>query len=182
MNRHESLRATSRVVRASALYDLFVTLPFATPWTAGWLLEHLRQLHLQLGLPGATPPAFEPLHLFFVSLFGTIVTLWAVLRVWRPEPLFGAVDTAGRAAFSLWMAQALWMGQTYLLVGMLVLELAWFFVQGGAILWWRNQNPQADGGGRLRHGGRVSRAGLPGRHAGPWRAEDTSCAEGQARP
>lgn len=140
MNRHESLRVTSRVVRASALYDLFVTLPFATPWTAGWLLDHLRQLHLQFSLPGAVPPEFDPLHLFFVSLFGTIVTLWAVLRVWRPEPLFGAVDTAGRAAFSLWMAQALWMGQTYLLAGMLVLELAWFFVQGGAILWWRNQN------------------------------------------
>ena len=129
-----------RLARASAAYDVIQILPFATPWTAGWLIDHLRQLHFQLGLPGAAPPAFEPLHLFFVSLFGTIVTLWAVLRVWRPEPQFGAVDTAGSAAFSLWMAQALGMGQTYLLVVMLALELAWFFVQGGAILWWRNQN------------------------------------------
>ncbi len=140
MNRHESLRAASRVVRASALYDFFVTVPFATPWTASWLIEHLHQLHQQLGLSGAEPPAFEPLHLFFVSLAGTIVTLWALLRLWRPEPLFGAVDTGGRAAFSLWMAWGLWQGQTGLLAVMLVLELAWFFVQGGAMLWWRNQN------------------------------------------
>jgi hypothetical protein len=140
MNRTDSLRVASRVVRASALYDLIVTLPFATPWTAGPLLQFLGQLHHRLGLPGAAPPEMGPLHLFFVSLFGTIVTLWAVLRVWRPEPRFGAVDSAGRAAFSLWMAWGLWMGQTSLLAVMLVLELAWFFVQGGAMLWWRNQS------------------------------------------
>lgn len=143
MNRPEALRVTSRVVRASALYDLVVTLPFATPFTAGWLLEQLHQLHVWLGLSGATPPHFEPMHLLFVSLMGTIVTLWAVLRIWRPEPLFGAVDTAGRAFFSLWMAWALWMGQSSLLAVMLALELTWFFVQGGAILRWRNHHEHA---------------------------------------
>ncbi|NMO23510.1 hypothetical protein HPC49_53390 [Pyxidicoccus fallax] len=143
MNPNEKLRVTTRVVRASALYDLFVTLPFATPWTAGLLLDHLRQLHVHLGLPGAMPPDFDPLHLFFVSLFGTIVSLWAAIRIWRPEPAFGAADTVGRAAFSLWMAQALWMGQTYILVPMLVLELGWFFVQGGAILWWSHRHEHA---------------------------------------
>ena len=61
MNRDNRLRVTTRVVLASALYDLFVTLPFATPWTAGWLLDHLRQLHVQFGLPGAVPPDFGPL-------------------------------------------------------------------------------------------------------------------------
>lgn len=143
MNRHDTLRTTSRVVRASALYDFFVTVLFATPFTAGWLLEQLHQLHGRLGLSGATPPDFGPMHLLFVSLMGTIVTLWALLRIWRPEPLFGAVDTAGRAFFSLWMAWALWKGQSSLLAVMLTLELTWFFVQGGAILWWRNHHEPA---------------------------------------
>lgn len=143
MNRNEALRVTSRIVWASALYDFLVTLPFATPFTAGWLLQRLNQLHVWLGLPGATMPGFEPMHLFFVSLFGTIVTLWAALRLWRPEPLFGAVDSAGRAFFSLWMAWALWNGQSSVLAVFLVLELAWFFVQGGAVLWWRNHAGQA---------------------------------------
>ena len=143
MNRPDSLDGTARVVRASALYDLFVTLPFATPWTASLVVEGLHRLHGQLGLAGAAPPAFDPLHLLFVSLFGTIVTLWAALRVWRPEPAFGAVDTAGRAAFSLWMAHALWLGQSRLLVAFLVLELGWFFVQGGAILRWRKHHEHA---------------------------------------
>ncbi|MFP2924117.1 hypothetical protein ACLESO_02650 [Pyxidicoccus sp. 3LG] len=130
-------------MRASALYDLFVTLPFATPWTAGLVVEGLHRLHGLFGLAGEAPPAFDSLHLLFVSLFGTIVTLWAALRVWRPEPVFGAVDTAGRAAFSLWMAHALLLGQSSLLVAFLVLELGWFFVQGGAILRWRNHHEHA---------------------------------------
>jgi hypothetical protein len=45
MNRPEALRVTSRVVRASALYDFFVTVTFATPFTAGWLLGQLHGLH-----------------------------------------------------------------------------------------------------------------------------------------
>lgn len=141
MNRHES--RASRVVWASALYDLIVTLPFATPWTAEGVLHSLRQLHLSLGLAGEVPPAFGSLHLLFVSLFGTIVSLWAVMRLLRPERLLGAVDTAGRALFSLWMAHALWLGQTGLLAGFLALELAWFFVQGGAILRWRTPHEHA---------------------------------------
>ena len=37
------------------------------------------------------------MHLFFVSLMGTIVTVWSLLRLWRPEPVLGAMDTLGRA-------------------------------------------------------------------------------------
>ncbi|QSQ18891.1 hypothetical protein JY651_26410 [Pyxidicoccus parkwayensis] len=140
MNRNDTLRITSRIVWASALYDLLVTIPFATPFTASWLLQRMNQLHVWLGMPGAAMPDFAPMHLFFVSLMGSIVTLWALLRLGRPEPLFGAVDTAGRALFSLWMAWALWNGQSSVLAVFLVLELTWFFVQGGAILWWRNHH------------------------------------------
>ncbi|NVJ13650.1 hypothetical protein [Myxococcus sp. AM010] len=140
MNRNEP----TRIIQASALYDLVVTAPFATPWTAGWLLEKLHHLHVVLALPGAAPPEFGPMHLFFVSLMGTIVTVWSVLRLWKPEPSLGAADTVGRAGFSLWMAVAFASGQTGILAIMLALELTWFFVQGSAILqWWRRHHAHA---------------------------------------
>jgi hypothetical protein len=95
MDRHETPRRASRIVWASAQYDLIVTLPFTTPWTAEGVLHTLRQLHVGLGLGGELPPAFGPLHLLFVSLFGTIVSLWAVLRLLRPERLLGALASLG---------------------------------------------------------------------------------------
>ncbi|WP_375755572.1 hypothetical protein [Corallococcus exercitus] len=123
-----------RVVFASALYDFVVTVPFATPWTAELVLSNLQALHQALGPGGEPLPAFTPTHLFFVALFGSIVTLWSVVRLVHPTAFNGAIDTAGRALFSSWMAWALTQGATRMLVGFLVLELAWMFAQGGAIL------------------------------------------------
>ncbi|MBN8230215.1 hypothetical protein JYK02_22135 [Corallococcus macrosporus] len=123
-----------RVVFASALYDFVVTVPFATPWTAQAVLSNLQSVHQALGMGGDPLPAFSSTHLFFVALFGTIVTLWSVVRLFHPTAFNGAIDTAGRALFSTWMAWALTQGATRVLVGFLVLELAWMFAQGGAIL------------------------------------------------
>ena len=137
-----------RVVLASALYDLVVTVPFATPWTAAVALAGVQQLHHALSLGGDPLPAFTPTHLFFVTLFGTIVTLWSVVRILRPTAFHGAADTVGRALFSTWMMVALAQGATQALVGFLVLELAWMFAQGGAILGarrWRGGIPSTVG-------------------------------------
>ncbi|NNB99185.1 hypothetical protein HI113_35370 [Corallococcus exiguus] len=123
-----------RVVFVSALYDFFVTIPFATPWTADAVLASIRSVHHALGLGGEPLPAFTSTHLFFVALFGTIVTLWSVVRLVQPTAFNGAADTAGRALFSTWMAWSLTQGATRVLVVFLVLELAWMFAQGGAIL------------------------------------------------
>ncbi|RKG67815.1 hypothetical protein D7W79_34920 [Corallococcus exercitus] len=123
-----------RVVFASALYDLVVTVPFATPWTAEVVLSNLRAVHQALGAGGDPLPAFTSTHLFFVALFGTIVTLWSVVRLFQSTAFNGAVDTAGRALFSTWMVWALTQGATRVVLGFLVLELAWMFAQGGAIL------------------------------------------------
>ncbi|WP_395400152.1 hypothetical protein [Pseudoduganella sp. UC29_106] len=46
----------SRIVRASALYDLIVTLPFATPWTFAIAHGHLSAVNAALG--GDTLPPF----------------------------------------------------------------------------------------------------------------------------
>jgi hypothetical protein len=125
-----------RVVWSSALYDLLVTALFATPWTADLALGNLRRLHDALGVGGANLPGFGAAHLFFVSLFGTVVVMWAMLRLHRPRPEHGLTDAAGRFAFSAWMLLALATGQTLLFVAFLIPELAWGVAQlRGYIRW-----------------------------------------------
>ena len=118
-----------RIVWISALYDLVVTATFATPWTARALLDWMARLHETLGLRGAPPPSFGGLHLFFVSLFGTVVVMWSLLRLLRPRPEHGLVDGLGRAAFSAWQILALASGQSRLIMVFLVPEIAFGIVQ-----------------------------------------------------
>jgi hypothetical protein len=118
-----------RVVWLSALYDLLLTLPFMTPWTARLAIGHLGTLHAALGMGGAAPPAFGPLHLLFVSFFGSVVILWSVVRLRDPRPELGLFDGLGRVAFAAWMTFALAHGETHLVVGFLVPELLWGVVQ-----------------------------------------------------
>jgi hypothetical protein len=122
-----------RLVWFSALYDLLVTLPFATPWTARIMLAQLRELHVRVGAGGATTPPFEPLHFMFLSFFGTIVTMWAIYRLLCTRREHGLVDGCSRIAFAFWEGLALWQGQSHLLFGFLaieiffgVMQLAWF--------------------------------------------------------
>jgi hypothetical protein len=91
-----------KIVWAGGLYDLVVTFPFAFPGIVLWQLNFLRTAQGWLGMIGEFP-SFGPFHLFFVNLFGSIVAIWAVLRIIRPEPLFGLFDGIGRALFSAWM-------------------------------------------------------------------------------
>lgn len=64
------------VVRGSAWYDLIVTAAFVTPWS--FALVH--QLLTALNWPGELP-AFEPLHMLMANLLGSVVCVWAVLRI-----------------------------------------------------------------------------------------------------
>ncbi|MGZ3416850.1 MAG: hypothetical protein ACXVEF_16505 [Polyangiales bacterium] len=124
----------TRIVFASALYDLIVTAPFATPWTAQHSFGMLGRAHAALGLSGVVPSLSDPFALLFANLMGSIVVVWSVVRLLSPTPRLGAADTAGRALFSLWMAFALAHGASSILVGFLVLEIAWAIVQGAATL------------------------------------------------
>ncbi|WP_158625190.1 hypothetical protein [Corallococcus terminator] len=123
-----------RIIRGSALYDLVVTLPFATPWTAEVALSLMRQTHEALSLGGEAMPLFTAMHLFFVSLFGVLAVLWAAVRVIQPTAFHGAVDTVGRAVVATWMVLALSQGATQVLIAFLVMELAGMFAQGGLLL------------------------------------------------
>ncbi len=113
-----------RLVWFSALYDLVVTLPFATPWTARVVFTQLTALHLRFGLGGDTVPPFAPLHFMFLSFFGSLVTMWAIYRLTCTRREHGLVDGCGRIAFCAWQALALFQGQSHLLAGFVVFEVA----------------------------------------------------------
>lgn len=117
----------SRIVRASGWYDLLVTAPFATPWTFALVHTHLSAVNARLG--GAALPAFEPVHVLFACLMGTVVLLWSILRIRDPQARFGRYDGIGRFGFGLWMAWALAQTGTPMLWLFIVPELAWGIAQ-----------------------------------------------------
>lgn len=122
-----SVSAFRRVVRASAIYDVFMIAPFTTPWTFLLMREHLNTLNLALG--GAPLPVFGSFHLLISSLLGSVVMVWSVLRMLDPQPRFGRYDAVARYLFSTWMAWALLVTGQPLLWLFLVPELAFGLAQ-----------------------------------------------------
>ncbi|MGL6243921.1 hypothetical protein [Pseudomonas sp.] len=117
-----------RLVRGSAWYDLIVTAAFITPWSFAALHGVLMSVSRAFDLPGELPP-FEPMHMLMANLLGSIVCVWAVLRIRDPQQVFGRYDAVGRFLFSTWQLYALLHGASSLLVIFLVFELAWGVVQ-----------------------------------------------------
>ncbi len=119
--------AFRHVVRASAVYDLVVTAPFATPWSFALAFGQLDTVNQALG--GGALPAFAPLHTLFALLMGSVVLVWSLARLRTPTVSLGRHDAAARALFSAWMLWA-W-GQTGAPVLLLFLlpEAAWGVVQ-----------------------------------------------------
>lgn len=122
-----------RIVFYSALYDLLVTAPFATPWTATATFKLLAALHQHLGLHGSTLPDPGALSLLFVNLFGIVVLMWSGVRLLKPTVFNGAVDSIGRLTFATTMAFALCSGSSTLVAGFMILELVWLVIQGSAV-------------------------------------------------
>ncbi|WP_329001504.1 hypothetical protein OHA18_00945 [Kribbella sp. NBC_00709] len=110
-----------RIVRASAWYDLIVTAGFATPWT--YVLVH----HVLSSL-GAFPPV-DTIQTLYANLMGSVVVVWALLRLIRPLPLHGLYDGMARVLFATWQTYALAQGATKLLVLFLVVEVSFGVVQ-----------------------------------------------------
>jgi hypothetical protein len=117
-----------RLVRGSAWYDLIVTAAFITPWSFAALHGVLLSVSQAFDLPGELP-AFEPMHMLMANLLGSIVCVWAVLRIRDPQQVFGRYDAVGRFLFSAWQLYALVHGASSLLVIFLVFELAWGVAQ-----------------------------------------------------
>ena len=77
-----------RLVRASAWYDLVSTIGFATPWTFAMVFSGLNALSAALGM-SATLPHFAPEHMLMANLLGSLVTVWAILRLRDTRVLYG---------------------------------------------------------------------------------------------
>jgi hypothetical protein len=118
-----------KIVRLSAIYDLIVTFPFAMPIVSVWMIGAFSLAHNFFGLKGDVP-SFEGSHMLFVNLMGCIVTVWSVLRILRPEAIFGLFDSFGRFSFASWQLFYLVNHQvTPLLWALFVPELIWGIVQ-----------------------------------------------------
>ncbi|MGW7486376.1 hypothetical protein [Streptomyces sp. NPDC054786] len=122
-----------RVIRAGAWYDLVVTAGFATPWTYALVHGALSSLGGTLGL-GVFPP-LDPIQTLYANLMGSVVLVWALLRIVKPLPVHGLFDGVGRTLFAMWQAYALAQGATRLLWVFFVLEVSFGVVQ--LLPWWR---------------------------------------------
>jgi hypothetical protein len=116
-----------KIVLGSAVYDLLVTAPFATPWSFAFAHHQLDGINQQLG--GMALPAFAPFHVLFACLLGSVVLVWALLRISDPQQRFGRFDGVARLLFSTWMIWALAVTGAPLLWLFIVPELAFGVAQ-----------------------------------------------------
>ncbi|WP_455924035.1 hypothetical protein [Pseudomonas putida] len=111
-----------RRVRASAWYDLFATGAFMTPWTMAWLFDQLGRLSEALGL-GKPAPLLDPAHMLLANLLGSVVVVWAVLRLRHTRVEHGAYDGAARGLFTLWQIVAVVQGASPVILAFTVMEV-----------------------------------------------------------
>lgn len=123
-----SRAAYIRIVRASALYDLVATAPFATPWSFAFVAGVLGALHVNLQLPGAwfVPDMMQTL---FACLMGSVVVIWSLARLHLGLPILGLYDAAARLLFAFWQLNAVWHGASYLILAFTAVELIFFVLQ-----------------------------------------------------
>jgi len=105
----------ARTVRFWALLDSAVTWMLAIPALAPTFLDGIYCLNGLLG-GAAEPPHFEPIHLMFVSLTGSMVSTWVIARLLHPNGLLAVIDG--------WMR--LWVGAS----------LIWVIALGGPPVLW----------------------------------------------
>ncbi|MFI1170540.1 hypothetical protein [Streptomyces melanogenes] len=122
-----------RAVRTSAWYDLVVTSGFATPWTYTLVHDALSSWSDALGL--GVMPELDPMQTLYANLMGSVVVVWALLRITRPLPVHGLFDGVARVLFAAWQTYAVTHGATGLLWVFLAVEVAFGVVQ--LLPWWR---------------------------------------------
>lgn len=116
-----------RLVRASAWYDLLISAGFATPWT--YALVHDAMSSLGDALGWGVLPELDPWQTLYANLMGSVIVVWAALRIVRPLPVHGVFDGIARTLFSAWMAYALADGASRIVWLFLGVEVAWGIVQ-----------------------------------------------------
>lgn len=105
----------SRIVAIGAWYDLIATIAFATPWTFAIVYQLLGNIAQRFGFDGALP-VFEPMHILMVNMFGSVVVLWAILRIRNPQVQFGRYSAAVRVLLITWQLYAVAYGASQILL------------------------------------------------------------------
>jgi hypothetical protein len=121
-----------KLVRASAIYDLLVTWPFATPWTLTWLYTQLASTAHALQLPGVVPP-LDATHVLFANLLGSVVVVWSLARLCAPSVQLGRLDAAARFMFAAWQVYAVVHGASVIVLGFTALELVFGVLQSAPV-------------------------------------------------
>ena len=137
-----------RIVRASAWYDLVTAIGFATPWTFALFLAGMDGLSAMLGLPDRVP-AFEPAHMLMVNLMGSLILVWAILRVRDPQVQYGRYDAVARLLYATWQLYALAHGAHPLIWGFVVFEVVFGIAEALPVT--SPGAKSAGGGGRSHH-------------------------------
>lgn len=118
----------ARAVKTSAIYDLVTCLPLALPGVAGIYLSILDTLNGAIGLGGAVG-ALSPLSMMFINFLGSLISIWAVLRLINPSWANGLTDVVVRTFFSIAMLNAIMNGVPGLVGVLWACELALLLVQ-----------------------------------------------------
>lgn len=116
------------IVRASAIYDLIATIGFATPWTAQPTLDLIFSISRSFGLPANVVP-FDPLHMLFVNLMGSVVVVWSLVRMTNPTQTLGRFDALARALFTVWQLWAVMRGGPLVILAFTALEIGFGIAQ-----------------------------------------------------
>ncbi len=131
-----------KVFVTSSWYDLAMSAPFALPifFTLTWDYV-LTPINTGLGF-GALEP-LGPHGVMFANFYGSIVMLWALVRIYTGDVRLAVVDGAGRLLFSIAMLHALLHGATLLVWIFLVPEIIFCVLQigGGIARYRRNLSP-----------------------------------------
>ncbi|KFC67693.1 hypothetical protein FF80_02089 [Devosia sp. LC5] len=118
----------ARAVKTSAVYDLVTCLPLALPGIAGVYLAILDTLNGAVGLGGHVGD-LSPLAMMFINFLGSLISIWAVLRLINPSWANGLTDVVVRTFFSIAMLNAIFNGVPGLIGVLWVCELALLLVQ-----------------------------------------------------
>ncbi|CAG1014471.1 MAG: hypothetical protein F9K19_00375 [Rhizobiaceae bacterium] len=117
-----------RIVRASAAYDLVVTIGFATPWSFLAIIAAIGAVHDALGLPGSVPQP-DLWHVLFANLLGSVVVVWSLVRLRLRLAVLGRYDLVARLLFASWQVHALTMGASWTVLAFLAFEIAFAALQ-----------------------------------------------------
>lgn len=118
----------ARAVKTSAIYDLVTCLPLAVPGVSTVYLMVLDALNGAVGLGGHVGE-LSPLAMMFINFLGSLISIWAVLRLINPSWANGLTDVVVRVFFSIAMLNAIFNGVPGLIGVLWLCELGLLLTQ-----------------------------------------------------